>query len=82
MRLDRSDVTTTIAEIEAHGLVERAADPEHKRRKIVSLTPAGRKQLRALDAIVDGVQKDFLAPLTSVQRRQFTDLLGRLLTDE
>jgi transposase len=53
-----------------------------KRRKIVTLTPAGREQLLALDAIVDRIQEDFLAPLTRVQRRQFTDLLGRLLAAE
>jgi DNA-binding MarR family transcriptional regulator len=77
--LDRSDVTAALAELEARGLVERAVDPEHKRRKIVTLTPAGAEQLLALDLIVDQVQEDFLAPLTKVQRRQFTELLGRLL---
>jgi DNA-binding MarR family transcriptional regulator len=80
--VDRSDVTAVISELEARGLVERAVDPEHKRRKIVTLTPAGREQLLALDAIVDRIQEDFLAPLTRVQRRQFTDLLGRLLAAE
>jgi len=77
--LDRSDVTAALTELEARGLVERAVDPGHKRRKIVTLTPAGGEQLLALDLIVDRVQEDFLAPLTTVQRRQFTELLGRLL---
>jgi DNA-binding MarR family transcriptional regulator len=79
VNLDRSDVTAVLTELETRGLVERAADPEHKRRKIVTLTPAGREQLLALDKMVDRVQEDFLAPLTTVQRRQFTDLLGQLL---
>jgi DNA-binding MarR family transcriptional regulator len=80
--LDRSDVTAVLSELEARGLVERTVDPDHKRRKIVTLTPAGRKQLLALDAIVDQTQTDFLAPLTPTQRRQFTDLLTRLLAPE
>jgi MarR family transcriptional regulator, lower aerobic nicotinate degradation pathway regulator len=80
--LDRSDVTAVLSELEARCLVERAVDPEHKRRKIVTLTPAGREQLLALDAIVDQIQEDFLVPLTTVQRRQLTDLLGRLLAAE
>jgi DNA-binding MarR family transcriptional regulator len=80
--VDRSDVTAVLSELETRGLIERAVDPEHKRRKIVTLTPAGREQLLALDAIVDRIQEDFLAPLTTVQRRQFTDLLARLLAAE
>ena len=80
--LDRSDVTAVLTELETRHLVERVVDPAHKRRKIVSLTPAGREQLLALDAIVDQTQEDFLAPLTRAQRRQFTDLLGRLLAAE
>jgi MarR family transcriptional regulator, lower aerobic nicotinate degradation pathway regulator len=82
VRLDRSDVTAVLTELEARGLIERAVDPEHKRRKIVTLTPAGSAQLLALDAVVDRIQEDFLAPLTTAQRRQFTDLLGRLLAVE
>jgi len=82
VNVDRSDVTAVLSELETRCLVERAVDPEHKRLKIVTLTPAGREQLLALDAIVDRIQEDFLAPLTTVQRRQFTDLLGRLLAAE
>lgn len=80
--IDRSDVTAVLSELEALGLIERTTDPEHKRRKIASLTPAGSKRLLALDAIVDKVQEDVLAPLTTAQRRQLVELLGRLLAAE
>ena len=80
--VDRSDVTAVLSDLEGRGLIERTIDPEHKRRKIVSLTPAGRQQLLALDAIVDQVQEDFLAPLTTAQRRQLADLLRRLTAAE
>jgi DNA-binding MarR family transcriptional regulator len=80
--VDRSDVTAVLSELEARRLIERTIDPEHKRRKIVSLTSAGKQQLLALDAVVDKIQEDFLAPLTTVQRRQLVDLLRRLLAAE
>src|SRR5580700_6920010 len=54
--IDRSDVTAALAELESRNLIERTVDPEHKRRNIVTLTPAGGEQLRDLDAVVDAVQ--------------------------
>jgi DNA-binding MarR family transcriptional regulator len=79
--IDRSDVTAALSELESRGLVEREVDPAHKRRKIVTITAAGRSELRRLDAIVTGVQKDVLAPLTEAQQRQFLSLLRRLVDD-
>jgi DNA-binding MarR family transcriptional regulator len=79
--IDRSDVTAALSELESRGLVEREVDPAHKRRKIVTITAAGRSELRRLDAIVTGAQKDVLAPLTEAQQRQFLSLLRRLVGD-
>ena len=76
--IDRSDVTAALTELDSRGLVERAVDPEHKRRNIVTITAAGLDRLRALDMVVDGVQDEFLAPLTAAQRRQFVNLVARL----
>lgn len=77
--IDRSDVTTALTELEPRDLVERSADPAHKRRKIVTITPAGVERLLELDKVIDGVQEEFLAPLTVAQRRQFITLLSRLV---
>jgi DNA-binding MarR family transcriptional regulator len=79
--IDRSDVTAALAELESRNLIERAVDPEHKRRNIVTLTPQGREQLRDLDMVLDGIQDELLAPLTATQRRQFITLMSRLLDD-
>jgi DNA-binding MarR family transcriptional regulator len=79
--IDRSDVTAALAELESRNLIERAVDPEHKRRNIVTLTPEGREQLRDLDTVLDGIQDELLAPLTATQRRQFITLMSRLLDD-
>jgi DNA-binding MarR family transcriptional regulator len=47
---------------------------------IVTITPAGRKQLRALDNVIDAVQERVLEPLTRTERRQLTKLLRKLTT--
>ena len=79
--IDRSDVTAALAELESRHLIERTVDPEHKRRNIVTLTPEGGEQLRALDTLVDAIQDELLAPLTATQRRQFITLMSRLVDD-
>jgi len=79
--IDRSDVTAVLVELESRHLIERAVDPEHKRRNIVTLTAAGTERLRDLDMVVDTIQDELLAPLTPTQRRQFIALLSRLLDD-
>ena len=79
--IDRSDVTAVLAELESRNLIERTADPENRRRNIVILTPQGVDQLRDLDTVVDAIQDELLAPLTPMQRRQFTTLISRLADD-
>ncbi|MEV4621491.1 MarR family transcriptional regulator [Asanoa sp. NPDC049573] len=76
--IDRSDITAALTELEARGLVAREVDPEHRRRNIVTITADGVARLVELDTLVDGVQDEFLAPLTAAQRRQFLDLVARL----
>ena len=76
--LDRSDVVATLAELEADGLVERAPDLDDARRKIVSITTAGKRRLRKLDGIVAAVQEELLAPLAATERAELIRLLGEL----
>jgi DNA-binding MarR family transcriptional regulator len=78
--IDRSDVTAAVTELEARNLIERRADPENRRRNIVTITADGIREVVALDSIVGDVQDDLLAPLTQAQQRQFIGLL-RLLLD-
>lgn len=77
--IDRSDVTLVLGELEARGLVERRVDPDHKRRKIVTITESGSAELERLDRVVDDAQEKVLAPLTPAQRERFLALLRRLL---
>jgi hypothetical protein len=68
-----------VTELESRSLVERSGDPEHKRRNIVTITAEGLEQLIELDKVIDGVQEEFLPPLTAAQRRQFITLMSRLV---
>ena len=76
--IDRSDVTAALTELESRKLVERSVDPAHKRRNIVTITAEGAERLLELDNVLDGIQEEFLAPLTAAQRRQFIALMSRL----
>ena len=77
--VDRSDVVNVLAELEPRGLVQRTVDPTNRRRNIVTITRAGRKQLRELDNVIDAVQDRVLEPLTQTERRQLAKLLRKLL---
>jgi MarR family transcriptional regulator, lower aerobic nicotinate degradation pathway regulator len=68
--VDRSDVVTVLGELERLGLAERTVNPGNRRRNIVSITPAGSRQLRALDRVVDDIQDRVLAPLSPDERRR------------
>ena len=39
--MDRSDVVAAVNELAARGLVERAPDPDDRRRNVITMTPAG-----------------------------------------
>jgi len=77
--MDRSDVSTALAELETRGLIARHVDPEHKRRNVVTITRRGSRTLQALDRVVHEVQERFLAQLKPGERRQLVALLHRLL---
>src|SRR5260370_10192393 len=51
--IDRSDVTAALSELESRHLVKRSVNPAHKRRNIVTVTPAPPNQLHTLDTRLD-----------------------------
>jgi DNA-binding MarR family transcriptional regulator len=76
--MDRSDVVAALNELEADDFVERAPDPDDGRRKIVTITTAGRRRLKKLDEVVGSVQEQLLEPLSAAERAQLVSLLGRI----
>ncbi|MCX4963379.1 MarR family transcriptional regulator [Streptomyces sp. NBC_00654] len=75
----RSDMVGVLNELAERGFVERAPDPADRRRNIITISARGRRQLRLLDDVLDGLHDELLAPLTPAEREQFTRLLTCLL---
>lgn len=80
--MDRSDVTATVGELAAAGLVEQAADAGDRRRNVITITAAGLARLRELDAILTAVQDEVLEPLSAGERSLLTGLLTKVLLDK
>jgi MarR family transcriptional regulator, lower aerobic nicotinate degradation pathway regulator len=79
VRLDPSDVTATLDDLQRLGLVERSVDPADRRRRLVALTPEGRAALDEQCALAGQVADRLLAPLDPAERRALHDALRRVL---
>ncbi|MFG2171384.1 MarR family winged helix-turn-helix transcriptional regulator [Streptomyces niveus] len=75
----RSDMVGVLNELAERQLVERAPDPDDQRRNVITISTAGRRQLRRLDKVLDALHDDLLAPLDAAERDQLVRLLTRLL---
>jgi DNA-binding MarR family transcriptional regulator len=79
VRLDPSDVTATLDDLQRLGLVERSVDPADRRRRLVALTQEGRAALDEQCALAGQVADRLLAPLDPAERRAMDDALRRVL---
>ena len=80
--IDRSDVVAALNELAGRGFIKRSPDPDDARRNVITITPAGTRQLRRLEKVLAGVQEQLLAPLSAADRTKFVRLLTRLLEDD
>ncbi|PGH44000.1 DNA-binding transcriptional regulator, MarR family [Micromonospora sediminicola] len=74
-----SDVVAALNELADRDYVTREPDPADRRRNVVTITPAGRRQLRRLEKQLAVVQDELLAPLSPEERAQLSRLLTRVL---
>ena len=77
--VDRGDLVAAIDELVTRGLVERTPDADDRRRNVISITPAGRRQLRKLDRLVDQVQERWLDALSLEEQKELVRLLTRVV---
>ncbi|MBB5781839.1 MarR family winged helix-turn-helix transcriptional regulator [Nonomuraea jabiensis] len=77
--IDRSDMVATVNDLAERQFLERAPDPDDRRRNVITITAAGRSQLTHLDRLLAAAQDAFLAPLPADDRRTLIDLLTRLV---
>jgi DNA-binding MarR family transcriptional regulator len=80
--IDRSDVVAALNELADRGFIKRSPDPDDARRNIITITPAGTRQLRRLEKVLAGIQEELLSPLSASDRTKFIRLLTRLLEDD
>lgn len=81
LRYDPSQLVAHLDALEDGGFIERRRDPSDRRRQMVSLTPAGRKQLALFRRIVKRVESEFLAPLDDDDRAALHELLLKIATN-
>src|ERR671931_190788 len=75
LAVDPSRLVALLDALEERGLIARQRDPHDRRRHVVSITPAGERQLQRLRSIAKQVEDDFFGTLSAEDRATFYELL-------
>ncbi len=73
-----SNVSAAVRELGARGLVERVADPDDKRKSLLSLTDVARQNKSSIDAAVTGSLEEVLEQLSPEHRESLFASLDAL----
>jgi len=78
LEIDPAAVTRQVQELARAGLVRRRADPRDARRRLVELTPKGRKLFAAIHERHHELERALATELGEREMRQAAELLVRL----
>jgi len=76
--LDKTTMVVTVDELEAAGLAERRPSSTDRRARVIAVTPAGERTVRAADKVLDQVREDVLSALPAEDRDVFLRALCTL----
>ncbi len=79
--MDANNVVLLLNELEDLGWVNRQRDPQDRRRHLVSITPAGRREVGAAEGAQESVEADVLRGLEPAERAILRELLARALRE-
>ena len=71
IRADKSRIIGVLDELQQRGLIRRQPDPADRRVRLLSLTPAGDRLRRAVEAAIRGREAELLAVLPPADREAF-----------
>lgn len=77
-RIYKSDLVSVLNDLADGGWVRRTADPDDKRRNVITITDDGERRLAELDRVLAGVNEYIMTPLGRDERAQLFALLGRI----
>jgi DNA-binding MarR family transcriptional regulator len=77
---DAATFGSVIGRLETKGWVRREASPQDRRRKLLWLTPKGKKALIEMAPLVTQAQALILQPLQAQEQQQLVALLGKLVS--
>jgi MarR family transcriptional regulator for hemolysin len=81
LMLDANMLTLLLNALEDRGLIQRARDPNDRRRQVVAITAAGRGALQGAEDAMGAAALGVLDRLTARQRGDLRDLLSKALGD-
>jgi DNA-binding MarR family transcriptional regulator len=79
---DKTRIIGTLDELQQRGYIERRADPDDRRVRLLEITPAGRAVKNAVQSDIQRGEERWLAELSAGERKVFLRVLERLARAE
>ncbi|MGA8818800.1 MAG: MarR family winged helix-turn-helix transcriptional regulator [Xanthobacteraceae bacterium] len=79
LNVDRNTASVVVEQLVKLGLAARRVNGADRRSRLLSLTASGKKLYATLRPTVDAANAELLAPLPPRERKQFMDLLIRVV---